>query len=252
MPKRLLHLLPEGCSHTWWGRWLNASGRLLGLHGRSLFMPPVCASDMVSTQPPVVLFMGGSADSRHKVLFNQVFKRYYANYYTTQAIGYGTFHQVDTFVSYLKNTYQSGQKIVLVGHSYGGYGVMSVTRQLNALAIPVELLITLDPVACSIAIYDDVLGNPESAKNWQPTQNLKEWVNVYVDYDYIQQFPKQIGLPNAVALKGGPLKACVFAQSNRALPVELLGKTQYLLDAHQQVQAMFYGLGLEQRVAALV
>lgn len=252
MPKRLLHCLPEGCSHVWWGRWLNAAGRLLGLHGRSLFIPPSASSTASHSLRPLVLFMGGSADSRHKVLLNQVFKRYYAAHAATQLLGYGTFHQVHTFIQYLQAHYQVGQKIVLIGHSYGGYGVMSVTRQLNARGIPVELLITLDPVACSIVIHDPLLGDPVSARQWQPSELLNEWINIYVDYEAMQPFAKQIGLPNIVALKGGPLKACQFATSNSVLPMECLGQERYLLDAHQWADAMFYGMGLEQRVAEVV
>ncbi|WP_020559968.1 DUF2235 domain-containing protein [Thiofilum flexile] len=247
---RLLNRLPDGCSHRLWGRWLNVSGHVLGLHGRALFIPPSCSASS-SVAKALVLFMGGSADSRHKVMLNQVFKRYYAQYHNQQAIGYGTFHQVKTLMEYAKKGYEQGQKIILVGHSYGGYGAMSVTRQLNDLGIPVELLITLDPVACSIVIYDAVLGGPETARNWQPDQRLKEWINVYVDYDYIQQNPTQIGLANVVALKGGPLQSCVHAHTNMKLSLELLGHQSYLNDAHQWADTMFYETGLAQRVGGV-
>lgn len=246
---RLLHLLPEGCSHTLWGRCLNEGGRLLGLHGHSLFIAPETTTPE-DLNKPLVLFMGGSADSRHRIVLNQVFKRYHSSYQHQQALGYGTFHQVDTFFHYIKANYQAGVKIALVGHSYGGYGVMSVTRQLNREGIPVELLITLDPVACSIVIRDTVLGKPATAREWRPNNLLKEWINVYVDYDYMQRFPKQIGLPNMIALKGGPLKACQFAH-NVKLPLSAHSQKNYMQEAHQWADVMFYGMGLDQKLAAL-
>lgn len=242
MPKRLHQLLPEACSHTRWGKVLNDAVHLLGLHGRPQFIEP-CGSDAIAK--PLVLFMGGSADDRHKAVLNQVFKKYYGRYHAQQAIGYGTFHQVNTFIEYAKRWHMAGQKIILVGHSYGGYGVMAVTRQLVEQGISVECLITLDPVACSIAIRDVVLMNPNSAKQWQPSPLLKQWINVYVDYEFIEQHAKKIGLPNIIALKGGPLRACEYASTNIKLATDLLGESKYLVNAHQWADVMFYALGLD-------
>lgn len=238
--------LPEGCSHTRWGRFFNQGAQLLGLHGRAQFIEPTCT---VQEHKPLVLFMGGSADDRHKAVLNHVFKKYYQQYHAQQAIGYGTFHQVSTFIEYAERWYEAGQKIVLVGHSYGGYGVMSVARQLTEQAIPVELLITLDPVACSIAIKDPVLSTPTLARHWQPSTLLKEWINVYVDYDFIESQSKKIGLPNIIALKGGPLKECCYANTNIKLPTDLLSEQAYIFNAHQWADVMFYHHGLEIKVS---
>lgn len=50
----------------------------------------------------------------------------------------------DTIVS----RYQTGPRepIVLIGHSYGADGVVAITRRLDAANVPVDLLLTLDPV----------------------------------------------------------------------------------------------------------
>lgn len=58
--------------------------------------------------------------------------------------------------------YKDGTRepIVLIGHSYGADGVVAVARRLDSARVPVDLLITLDPV-----VPDAVTGNVRTCVN---------------------------------------------------------------------------------------
>jgi pimeloyl-ACP methyl ester carboxylesterase len=76
--------------------------------------------------------------------------------------------------------YQSGPRepIVLIGHSYGADGVVAMARRLDAANIPVELLLTLDPVV------------PGSVPG-----NVRRCVNLYQSNGAFDYLPWLRGIP---------------------------------------------------------
>lgn len=91
-----------------------------------------------------------------------------------------------------------GQKVVLVGHSYGGDTVMDIARELSASGKELEVVVTLDPVS---------RGGP-TADQPKP-KHVKKWLNVYVDYTKAKN-----GTANNIARLGGPWGKCTNADEN--------------------------------------
>lgn len=175
---------------------------------------------------PLVMFIGGAKDPEYKNVLEGIFKPYNGEYEPIQDIGYGSFQTGSAIERLCRHWHSKGQKICLIGHSYGGDTAMDVTRQLDP-NIPIELVITLDPVSRSGPRADQPKPN-----------NLKRWLNIYVDYEQAQN---RLVSANTVAIIGGVWGECKNADINRKFST---------LDpnAHAFANLMFFDYGFDQEV----
>lgn len=146
----------------------------------------------------LVVFVGGCADDVAQPVLRWVFPDYEHTYGRGQTriqdvcyseYGCGNVPPV------MQKWFDAKQKIVLVGHSWGGNGVVGLAEENPNIAI--ELLVTLDPVSRS--------RNGDEAK----PGNVKRWLNVYVDYNVADYCAA-----NMVARTGGPWGKCINADMN--------------------------------------
>ncbi|OCG33913.1 hypothetical protein A9G29_03725 [Gilliamella sp. Fer2-1] len=165
----------------------------------------------------LVVFIGGAADSWGKPLLNHVFGRYERDY----GRGENRLHDVcysehggDKVVAVIKKWFDAKQKIVLVGHSWGGHRVICLAEENPDITI--ELLVTLDPVSWS-----------KNGKQAKP-KNVKRWLNVYVDYKTASWWR----LDNLIARIGGPWQKCQNADVNIII-------NDYIDYGHADANAMF-------------
>lgn len=168
---------------------------------------------------PLVMFVGGALDSTFKPVLDQVFETYNQNYEYYQDIGYATYRAKKALKALVLYWLAGGQKVVLVGHSYGGHTVMDVARELSELGKDIELVVTLDPVSTF---------SPRA--NQPKPKRVKRWYNVYVPYDRYR--PKHDDFlhsetgyvapefkphfANDVAMAGGPWERCLYADQNQS------------------------------------
>ncbi|WP_448885242.1 hypothetical protein [Citrobacter telavivensis] len=146
----------------------------------------------------LVVFVGGCADDAFQPMLTGVFSYHESNF------GQGTNRIQDVCYSewgcgkvppIMQKWYDAKQKIVLVGHSWGGDGVIRLAEKNPAIEI--ELLVTLDPVS-----------RTKNGKQPKP-QNVKRWLNVYVDYTKADN-----STANIVARTGGAWASCEHADEN--------------------------------------
>ena len=115
--------------------------------------------------------------------------------------------------------HKQGKKIIIVGHSWGACSVFKQFWQDGSL--PVELLISLDPVG---------LIRPKGE-----AVQIKKWKNVYIDYSVA---PWTIN--NCIARIGQPFGKRENAAENRVTTYE-----------HQQAYQMFFAYALDEIVEIL-
>lgn len=177
---------------------------------------------------PLVLFVGGAYDARAnftgRPVLGRIFPRYDALNEPFQDIGYGTWTTETQLTAIARHWRMQGQKVVLVGHSYGGRIAHRVAKNLSDSGHEVELLVTLDPVG-----REGV--QPRPAK-------LKRWLNIYVNYteaslvEFSTMF-RALGLPaNLVGYIGKPWQSAPGADKNIIFPD--VGSS-----AHVQADEMF-------------
>ncbi len=164
---------------------------------------PDCPHDSDGIAPcrrfqPLVMFVGGAGDPETGALLNGVFRRYDGSHEDIQDIGYGAWQTGPQVKALALHWMTQGQKVVLVGHSYGGDTVMDISRELSGVGKEIELVVTLDPVS---------RGGPRAD---QPKPSgVKKWLNVYVDYERAGR-----GRDNLIALAGGVWGNCPNADAN--------------------------------------
>ena len=151
----------------------------------------------------LVVFIGGAADDDYQPMLKGVFSRYAQDY------GQGKERKQDVCYSehgggnvppVMQKWRDANQKIVLVGHSWGGDRVICLAE--DNTSIPIELLVTLDPVS-----------RGKSGKQTKPV-NVKRWMNIYVDYKFADY-----SSPNDIARAGGAWEECSCADMNKAINV---------------------------------
>lgn len=171
----------------------------------------------------LVVFVGGCADDFAQPVLGGVFPKYEMNY------GRGATRIQDVCYSeygcgkvppVMQKWFDAKQKIVLVGHSWGGNGVVGLAEENQNIAI--ELLVTLDPVSRS--------RNGDEAK----PGNVKRWLNVYVDYDVADY-----STANMVARTGGPWGKCINADINIAVNTTADSNGNIFNYNHANADAMF-------------
>ncbi|MGQ6546254.1 hypothetical protein ACUNEV_01785 [Serratia sp. IR-2025] len=156
----------------------------------------------------LVVFVGGAMDASYQPLLRGVFVPYEekngrdtkdnTNKVITQRkqdVAYSE-HGGGKVPPLMKEWHAAGQKIVLVGHSWGGDRVILLAKENPD--IPIELLVTLDPVS-------------RKGKSPKPT-NVKHWDNIYIDYSIADR-----SSANMIARTGGPWENCPGADENKAL-----------------------------------
>ena len=154
------------------------------------------------------MFIGGCGDSIFEPLLSNVFAPY------EKAYGHGINRLQDVCYSehgggnvppLMERWFKAEQKIVLVGHSWGGHRVVKLA--LDNSHITIDLLVTLDPVS---HFPKNTISKPD---------NVKRWINSYVQYK-IKRVAKDfwkdkstITNGNAVALVGHPWECCKGAEN---------------------------------------
>jgi len=143
---------------------------------------------------------------------------YAGMYAKVQDIDYAEHDQEDKVVQEINDRYDiNKQTVCIVGHSWGGDTALKCCRRL-APKRNIVLLVTLDPVSSRLT------------RNTARPSNVKEWINVYVNYD---KAPWSDPLSaNSIAMTGGPWGACSGADKNIEFPY-------YNSDAHAHANDMF-------------
>ena len=187
----------------------------------------------------LVVFIGGFADSIYQPLLDNVFAPYEKKY------GHGNERRQDVCYSehgggkvppLMKEWFKANQKIVLVGHSWGGDRVVQLA--LKNPDIPIELLVTLDPVSYS-------------SQHIKP-KNVKRWINSYVQYEVkcvVSDLFKDISTiknGNSIAVLGHPWQYCNGADKNFIVNKNKNGTLNKI--SHANASAMFRNSGAENEV----
>ena len=165
--------------------------------------PGATAVQKCLTCKPLVMFIGGARDDVYKNVLEGIFYQYNMSHEDDQDIGYGTFQTESAISNIAREWHEKGQKICLVGHSLGGDTALVVALALSVENIDIELVVTLDPVARKMR-------HPPA----KPA-NVKNWVNVYVDYCNEQCNKCGFLTPNDIAIRGGPWQFCAGAKDNK-------------------------------------
>ncbi|CAI1584043.1 alpha/beta hydrolase [Serratia fonticola] len=156
----------------------------------------------------LVVFVGGAMDASYQPLLSGVFAPYEERNgrdakdntgkvitQRKQDVAYSE-HGGGKVPPLMKEWHAAGQKIVLVGHSWGGDRAILLAKENPD--IPIELLVTLDPVS-------------RKGKSPKPA-NVKRWDNIYIDYSIADG-----SSANLIARTGGPWANCSGADYNQAL-----------------------------------
>lgn len=181
----------------------------------------------------LVVFVGGAMDGSFQPLLKYVFAPYEVRNgrdtkdntgkvikQRKQDVAYSE-HGGGKVPALMKEWHAAGQKIVLVGHSWGGDRVISIAQKNPD--IPIELLVTLDPVS-------------RKGKSPKP-DNVKRWDNIYIDYSIADG-----SSANFIARTGGPWESCPGADYNFALNAKTTvddngNKVKYLANNHGHADA---------------
>lgn len=163
---------------------------------------------------PLGMFVGGAMDAKYRPMLD-AFSLYDSLNGPYQDIGYATWDAETQLKSIALHWLANRQRVVLVGHSFGGATSLKAAQVLSEMGKEVELLVTLDPVWKS---------GP-----WVKPRGVKKWLNTYVDYE---KADGGAASPNGIARIGGPWGACAGADVNRVFPV-------LSADAHARAWDMF-------------
>ena len=101
----------------------------------------------------------------------------------------------------LRLYHRKGLPTILIGHSWGADLAVNLVARKHA--IPVDLLVTLDPVSRKRQLRT-------------PCPTIRQWVNIYVDYNQATWF----NITNLVARIGGPWSPVPAAHDNIRCPKE--------------------------------
>jgi pimeloyl-ACP methyl ester carboxylesterase len=134
-----------------------------------------------------VIFVGGAADTEHRPLYKE-FAKYCREGHPHQAKAYFTHDANSAVVRYItrwRKRYPNHQ-VGLIGHSWGGYRAYEVAQRLAEDGVPLDLLVTLDPVKNGTITQRKSagsFGNSDGGVEMRPTERpetTKRWYNVFV------------------------------------------------------------------------
>lgn len=190
----------------------------------------------------LVVFIGGAADYKFQPLLRGVFYLYEREYGSSQDriqdVSYSE-HGGGKVPPVMKKWFEAGQKIVLVGHSWGGDRVIRLAE--DNPQINIALLVTLDPVSRS--------KNGQQAK----PNNVKRWLNVYIDYKVAD-----LSSANNIARVGGAWEACQNADINISLNSRITKRQDGTISrekinnfGHAHAREMFTNTGIINEVIKL-
>ena len=144
---------------------------------------------------PLVVFMGGAADSLTKVLF-EVAKDYEEKHHKYQDVYYRSHDAGATVVKLVEAYHASGRKVAVIGHSWGGAAAVHDVAMKTAAKI--DILATLDPV-------ERTRGKPLAKP-----PGVSRFINVYINYEKAESF----NVNNIIARAGGPWENVPCADEN--------------------------------------
>lgn len=152
-----------------------------------------------SADKTLIVFIGGAMDDVYRPLLNGVFIPYRLKHSEHQDSCYATHAATKQVLGLIKHWHAAGQKICLVGHSWGGRSVIQIAQNLLAgTQITIELMITLDPVSRRYL-----------RRQFRKPNNVKRWINVHIDYGKASR-----EYSNMVARLGGYWAHCLYADQN--------------------------------------
>ena len=163
----------------------------------------------------LVVFVGGAMDEVYRPLLNGAFIPYRLEHGNDQDTCYATHASTKQVTALVIRWHQAGQKICLVGHSWGAKTIFHVARQL-APEVSIDLLITLDPVSRRFSRHQ--IKKPE---------NVLRWLNVHVDYSQAS-----MEYSNVIARLGGYWGHCANADTNSKLYREQGKNGEEITHAH--------------------
>ncbi|WP_198148199.1 alpha/beta fold hydrolase, partial [Elstera litoralis] len=110
-------------------------------------IPPLGCDIGTDCEKALVIFVGGALDTKYRPLYRE-FAVYCREGHPHQAKAYFT-HDADReiakYITLWRKRYP-GHQVGIVGHSWGGYCSYQVAQRLAGDGIPLDLLVTLDPV----------------------------------------------------------------------------------------------------------
>ena len=150
---------------------------------------------------PLVLVVGGFSD---QFLGNSyaVSARYPADLRAKHDVWFREHYEGRKMRALVKFYAAKGKPIVLIGHSWGGDAVVNAVARKTG--VPIELLISLDPVSRK---------GPPRAK----LPNVRRWLNIHIDYGQ----STWLDIPNLVPRIGGPWEGVKAADVNIACPPDM-------------------------------
>jgi len=145
----------------------------------------------------LIVFIGGAMDDRYRPLYHGVFLPFRLRQQAdSQDTCYATHATTKLIIPLIKHWSKAGQKVCIVGHSWGGNSALRIARELPQTVI--DLLVTLDPVSRRYLTRQTL--KPE---------NVNHWINVHIDYS-----KASMEYSNVIARLGGAWTDCPNADSN--------------------------------------
>ena len=189
-------------------------------------------SDKISPEiakKPLVMFVGGAFDgsysypSIYKTVSGGLFPKYYSENNEVQDVCYSTWKS-SVSLDIIRAWSEAGQKICLIGHSWGGDTALEIAEKLSEEGVEIDLLCTIDPVS-----FDVIYGGIQ-----KPT-GVKNWINISVDYNH----DSLSNFANIPAITGGFWGDHTMADmSFIASSAEIDG--EHVIFDHSMAEAMFY------------
>jgi pimeloyl-ACP methyl ester carboxylesterase len=149
--------------------------------------PPLGCNIGTDCEKALVIFIGGAADTDYRPMYRE-FASYCREGHEHQAKAYFTHDANSAIVRYITRWRKRypGHQVGLIGHSWGGYRAYEVAQRLAEDGVPLDLLVTLDPVKNGTITQRKSasgFGNADNPVEMRPTERpetTKRWYNVFV------------------------------------------------------------------------
>ncbi len=161
----------------------------------------------------LLVFLGGAMDDVYRPMLQGVFIPYRLKHVDHQDSCYATHAAIEETIQLIRYWHSAGQKIALIGHSWGGKSVFLIANKLTMEKIPIELLVTLDPVS-----------RRYFRRQFKKPYHVKRWINVHVDYG-----KASMEYSNVIARLGGYWSHCQYADKNIKLSHDQEGEITHAM-----------------------